>query len=364
MKYFVSTILLLLFCLPGYSQANSAKSFYKDILMDGDHLYAINSKGKIAVWNLHSLESHPLAIDTTIVYTCIAKDRNNDIYAGTGNGLLMKLNKSNFSFSKHSQLKKDVSIHNIFFTSQNKMFLVIPNGVYDPIHDKIWNKFRLIETAGMVVSRVKKFFFYYYTGKPRYVFTLPQFSYVDSNDKIWMANTFGEFGTWVNVFDTNRQKELKPDIFESYGLLHLQSIFEDDKKNIYVTSGLQHFMNSGSIYKIVNGKAVIIFDSRDYKLDADEGDLYIGPGTFNVKDQKLYFATQKGIYRSLIPQSGKIDALEKVFSPELLYNRENLAIGIEMAIKKMEFTNDNRLIFLTENNGIGIYNGKEVITLD
>lgn len=123
-------------------------------------------------------------------------------------------------------------------------------------------------------------------------------------------------------------------------------------------------MNLGSIYKIVNGKAVVIFNTYDYKPDTEEGNLYIGPGAFSNKEQKLYFATQKGIYRSSVPQEGKINVLEKVFSPELLYSRENLAVGMKMAIKKMEFTNDNRLIFLTENNGIGVYNGKEVITLD
>lgn len=230
MKYIVSMLLFLLLCLPGYSQANSAKSFYNDILMDNNYLYAINNKGKIVVWNLQSLEKHPVAIDTTVSYTCIAKDRNNDIYAGNGNGLLVKLNKSDFSFSKSSQLKKDVSIHSIFFTSKNKMFLVIPNCVYDPVQDKSWNKFRLIETAGMVVSQVKKFLFFHYTTKPKYNFRLPKYTFMGSDDKIWMANTFGEFGTWLNIFDANRKKELKPDIFESYGLLHLQSVFEDDKK--------------------------------------------------------------------------------------------------------------------------------------
>lgn len=331
--------------------------------MDNNYLYAINNKGKIVVWDLQSLERHPVAIDTTVVYTCIAKDRNNDIYAGNGNGLLMKLNKKDFSFTKHSQLKKKVSINNIFFTSQNKMFLVVPYCVYDAVKDKYWDKFK-IPPAGMVVSQVKKFLFFHYTTKPKYNFKLPKYTFMGSDDKIWMANTFGEFGTWLNVFDANKQKELNPDIFESYGLLHLQSVFEDDKKNIYVTSGLQHMMNFGSIYKIVDGKAVVIFDTQDYKPDTDKGNLYIGPGAFSNKEQKLYFATQTGIYRSSVPQEGKINVLEKVFSPELLYNRENLTMGMKMAIKKMEFTNDNRLIFLTENNGIGVYNGKEVITLD
>ena len=78
----------------------------------------------------------------------------------------------------------------------------------------------------------------------------------------------------------------------------------------------------------------------------------------------MYFATQKGIYRASVPNEGEIKEIELVFTPELLYSRENLAIGYQMAIKKIEFTVDNKLIFLTVNNGIGIYDGQHIKMLD
>ena len=361
MKHFYVLLLLLLYAF-GYSQSDSLKTFYKEMIMDNNYLYALGSKGELSVWDLNTLKKRHSAQDT--MYYSIAKDRDNNIHIGTKNGRLAKLNKERFSLDWYSQLEKKVLIHNIFFNSQNKMFLIIPNCVYDPVDDKYWDKFKIVPRSGMVAITIKRFLFFSYSRPAKYNFMPPKYSFIDSQDRIWMGNTFGEFGTILNVFDSKKQKEIDPDIFESYGELSLQSVVEDDKKNVYITSGLQHMINFGSIYKIVNGKAVTIFNSLDYKPDTLEGNLYIGPGAFNVKEQKLYFATQMGIYKATVPEKGKITVLEKVFSPELIYNRENLAIGMQMAIKKMEFTADNRLVLLTSNNGILVYDGKEIIRLE
>lgn len=360
MKYFY-LLLFLLLSVFGYSQADTITS-YKDMVMDNNHLYAISDKGKISIWDIHSLKKLHEVQDT--MYSAIGRDRNNIIHIGTKDGRLAKFN-NDFSLNWYLQLKKKLQVHNIFFNSQNKMFLVVPYAVYDPVNDKYWDKFKIVDTPGrMRVSTIKKFLFFYYTRPAKYSFMPPRIAFADSNDRIWMANTFGEFGTMLNVFDAKKEKELEPDIFESYGSLHLQSVFEDDKKNVYVTSGLQHFMNFGEIFKIVKGKATSIFNTRDYNEKEEKGSLFIGPGTFSIKEQKLYFPTQRGIFRAAIPNEGKITELEKVFAPTLLYSRESHAIGAQMAVRKMEFTSDNRLIFLTSNNGIQLYDGEKVVEIE
>lgn len=363
MKYLSLTIFFLLHAF-GYSQSVAVKTTqYKEMVMNGNYLYALGDKGELSVWDIHTFKKLHQVQDT--MYSAIAKDRNNIIHIGTKEGKLAKLNTENFGLVWYSQLKKEVPINNIFFNSQNKMFLIVPYCVYDPVNDKIWDKFKIVHTAGMNVSTVKKFLFWTYLRPAKYNFTLPKFTFTDSKDRIWMSRSFGEFGTTLNVFDAKKQEELNPDIFESYGSLHLQSVFEDDSKNVFVTSGLQHMMYSGgNIYKIVNGKAITIFDTDEYSRETLERGLYIGPGAFNNSDRKLYFATQKGIYRALVPQEGKIKTIEKVVVPELLYSRENLAIGMQMAIKKMEFTPDNKLLFLTTNNGIGVFDGKDIVMLE
>ena len=46
-----------------------------------------------------------------------------------------------------------------------------------------------------------------------------------------------------------------------------------------------------------------------------------------------------------------------------MWERESLAIGVGMAIKKLDFTNDDKLVFLTSNAGIGVYDGEKLIML-
>lgn len=362
MKYLHILLLLLLHTF-GYSQSDAAKVQYREMIMDGKHLYALSAKGELAVWDIGSFKKLYQIQDT--MFSAIAKDRNNSIHIGTKDGRLARINTESFGLDWYSQLKKKVHIHNIFFNSKNKMFLTVPYCVYDPLNDKKWNKFKIIRTAGMSVSVVKKFLFFTYLRPAKYHFMLPKYAFTDSSDRIWMANSFGEFGTALNVFDANKEAELDPDIFENYGLLHLQSVFEDNKNNVFITSGLQHLgYSGGNIYKIINDKAVTIFDSDDYSPKTPEGGLYIGPGAYSAKEQKVYFAAENGIYRAVVPVVGKITEIEKVVAPELQSNRENLAIGMQMAIKKMEFTPDNKLVFLTANNGIGIFNGKDVMMLE
>src|SRR5690606_32583496 len=121
----------------------------------------------------------------------------------------------------------------------------------------------------------------------------PQYTFIDSKDRIWMTKSWGEFGGSVQIFDTKKRKELEADIDSlDFGLLFPKSVFEDSKQNIYVTSGLQHFGNSGEIYKIEDNHASLIYDSANFK-DKDEstfgGGIFVGPGQYNKKEEKIYF---------------------------------------------------------------------------
>lgn len=111
----------------------------------------------------------------------------------------------------------------------------------------------------------------------------------------------------------------------------------------------------------------MIYESKDFidttKTNFFEGGIFVGPGEYNSYENKLYFATTEGFYRSAIPDKRRIKNPELLFTPKLMWERERLAIGVGMAVKKLEFTNDNRLVFLTSNNGIGVYAENELIML-
>lgn len=332
---------------------------YKSFATANNKLFAINDSGQVVIWDLHKLDTiHFAHNDTSYRYTAISKDRENQIFIGTNQGDIYKVNPADLSYSLF--LHDKYSVHAICFNSDNKMFLVVPNAVYDPISKKNWADF-IHEKNGMVVTRNGKTINKY--------FDMPQLTYIDGLDRIWMTSSFGEFGGSIQLFDTQKRKELN-DKFDGLdmGLLFPKSVFSDDNGNTYITSGLQHFMNWGEIYKIDEHRTVTkIYDSKDYRDTTknkfeDEG-IFVGPGAYNKTDNSIYFATTKGFYKAALPPTGKLHHPQLLFNPALSWEREPLAIGVGMTIKRIEFTSDNQLIFLTTNDGIGIYDNNKLTLL-
>ena len=168
-----------------------------------------------------------------------------------------------------------------------------------------------------------------------------------------MTSYYGEFGGSLQLFDSKERKIINTPIKElKLGLFFPQSIFSDGKTDaIYIASGIQHFVPSGDIFKIQNYTAEKILDNEDRPRDER---LFIGASTIDPTTQTLYIATQKGIYKTPLPENGRITTMELLFNPQLYWEREPLAIGAKMAIEKLWFT-DGKLFFLTSQNGIGVY---------
>ena len=82
--------------------------------------------------------------------------------------------------------------------------------------------------------------------------------------------------------------------------------------------------------------------------------FFIGASTIDAATETLYIATQKGIYQTPLPKSGRVTNIELLCNRQLYWEREPLAIGAKMAIKKLFFHN-GKLFFLTAQNGIGVY---------
>jgi hypothetical protein len=363
MRYIISILTFLSIAFFSSAQIDSLKNTnpnFTKMLVDTKNIYALNAKGQFYVWDLKTLEKKYTS-DSTIKYISIAKDNFNKVYLGTANGKIYSINTNDYSTDIYLESKKGFSVNDIFFNSKGELFLIVPYAVYDPVKDKYWTNFRH-QPNGMIVSKRFLFFFRKHTNK---YFDLPQYTFIDSKDRIWMTKSFGEFGGSIQIFDTRERKELSSDIDSlNFGLFFPKSVFEDKSQNIYITSGLQHFMNSGDIFRIKNNLSTKIYDSEDFRDTTDanpfSGGIFVGPGTYNTLDNKIYFATTDGFYRASIPNEGRIENPELIFKPKLLWDREPLAIGISMSVKKLEFIDDNRLVFLTSNNGIGIYDGKDL----
>src|SRR4030095_361273 len=98
-------------------------------------------------------------------------------------------------------LHERYSVHGICFNSSDKMFLIVPYAVYEPETQKLWNNFIHEKNAGL--KHISK------NGKEaNKYFNLPQITFIDNQDRIWMTNSFGEFGGSLQLFDAKKDKIL------------------------------------------------------------------------------------------------------------------------------------------------------------
>jgi hypothetical protein len=337
-------------------------SNYKSFTTVGDRLFAINDSGQVIIWDLTQPDTiHFAHNDKPYRYTAICKDRQHQIFLGTDKGDVYKLNPYDLSFSLFLHCK--YYVYSICFNSDNKMFLIVPYAVYDPVARKGWTKFK--NHAGGLIHRKKVMRFFW--KKTDCFFSMPQFTYLDKKDRWWMCSSFGEFGGETQIFDTKKRK-IYNNKFDGIntGLLFPKSVFDDNNGNVYITSGLQHFTSSGEIYKIAPDRTVTkIYDSEHRDTTKENilngNGIFVGPGTYNKIDSSIYWATTNGFYKAVLPASGTLKNPQLMFNPALSWKRAPLAIGVEMTIKQMEFTDCNKLLFLTANNGFGIYDGLKLI---
>lgn len=361
------SFILILFLIPfsAFTQSDSSvtriektKYSYQATLYHNDKVYAIAERGHVVTWNLSKLDTIPFPHNDTASYKflCVAKDRMNVIYFGTEKGHIFKFSPEKRVWSLDRKLKYPV--HHIVFNSDNHPLVIVPYAVYDPITKRRWTKFEN-HTVGLIH---KKKILGLFSKQIHKYFQMPQYTFLDSQDRLWMTASFGEFGGDVQIFDAKNFR-IVDNKFDSInpGLFFPKSVFEGPDRRIFITSGLQHFANSGDIYRMdSDGSTTKVFHSngprvleRKTKKVIDEGGLFVGPGAYNKKDNCIYFATSRGIHRINANQN-RSESAELVVDPALRWGREPLANGVAMNIKRMEFLPDGRLLFLTAIDGIGI----------
>jgi hypothetical protein len=92
---------------------------------------------------------------------------------------------------------------------------------------------------------------------------------------------------------------------------------------------------------------------------------YIGPATFNEYNNSIYYYSQEGIKKGNLDNDlSKKENWEIVIKPKLQWKYgQPDAVGSPMNVLKLQTLDENELIFLSQNDGIGLFNGKELIML-
>jgi hypothetical protein len=341
---------------PPIRKINKVNENYASYVQVQNQLFALTDSGKLVIWNLKNLDTVRFHYNSRqFKYTAIAKDQFNNIFIATKDGSVFKLDPLSLSYSLYQKIK--YPILNILINPDNKIYLIAGGAIYDPQTKKYWYQFEN-HTKGLIQIKEKRVLFFHLKKHLTKYFANPQYTFVDSKGKFWMTAVYGEFGGEVEVFDSKKDTIVNNRFGDVYpGDLSPRSVFEDDMNNIYVTCGLQHFMNFGEIYRIDNKRNII----KIFNGDIMGKKVFVGPGAFNKINHKIYFVTTNGFYNADITLTDIKPQL--IFNTNLSWTREPMAVGVDMSVSRLDFTIDNRLLFLTKNDGFGIYDGKSVTFL-
>jgi hypothetical protein len=92
---------------------------------------------------------------------------------------------------------------------------------------------------------------------------------------------------------------------------------------------------------------------------------YIGPGAFNPFNNSIYFYSQHGFFRGdMAKDLSKFENWEKIVKPKLTWtNGQPDAVGSPMNVLKICIIDKARFVFLSQSDGIGLFDGDKVILL-
>jgi len=89
----------------------------------------------------------------------------------------------------------------------------------------------------------------------------------------------------------------------------------------------------------------------------------LGPSTFNPHNNSIYFYSQNGIFLGETGKDlSKSENWKKIVSPKLTWKYgQPDAVGSPMNVFKLCIVDKTKFVFLSQNNGIGFYDGQIII---
>jgi hypothetical protein len=331
-------------------------------------LYTIDYEGGLMAWSLLLKDTLPCpCANTGKVFTAIVRNPMGEILLGTKTGEILQLHAS---LKNCIQLDKvDYPVLGIQVNALGQRFIAGPAYIETTAAKKRWSEFPLMAYR-MHASRAKT------SGKQKASKTWylpPQQSMMDSRGRWWMLHAFGEFGGEFQVFDSQEGQVITADFSAlPNGHLHPTAVVEDVYGNVYLSSGLMHYFTSGEIYRLSpEGQVRKIYDSKtqapveDPLRPGKQTDLCIGASAYDEHTHQLYIATQAGIYKAGL---GTVDEptlgpLQLVVAPALSSVKNPMAQGLALPVVRMEFSSLHQLVFLTQQDGIGVYDGEQLYLL-
>jgi hypothetical protein len=308
-------------------------------------VWAITKDSLLVTFDLENNQKSTIQFNNPIKISAIAKDQQGIIVVADTRNRLGRYENGNWHFT--DTLKGPIKA--IFYTKQNDAYLLTNDGILDVKQNKSFFPKRSLNTQLNMPHAFRR------NGAT---------TLIDDAGKIWLGYNHGEWGGDIYVFNTRENKYIEPLLVENEIELNPIFSFTSTPFGVFYSGGLSHLYTTSSyIGQFVNDIAFVRFrDTIDgFRKDTvKKNGHYVGPICYNLEDDHIYIYTQHGIYKEKsIDNLSKAENWTLVVKPELLwtYGQSN-ATGYAMNVTKIVTPAPNTLLFLTEQNGIGYFNGK------
>jgi hypothetical protein len=201
--------------------------------------------------------------------------------------------------------------------------------------------------------------------------------HMDKDNNIWIGFDFGEWGGKLFIFDTGRKTFVKSILADMEERLYPVESFSEDPTAVYVSAIMNHMMTSGStISRFKNFQETLLFESKSYWSEpVQDGTRKLkymiqGEGIKSVSyspyDRVLYFASQNGIFRGEVPD-GLTEARHwqhMAINDVEAKNSSPKAVLVPHSINRIAAVKKNTVVFLSQFDGIGIFENGRITMLN
>ena len=351
-RYCLSVILLftLMSCK---GQSASTANQYTDGIVVGNNIWGLTTTGSIKIFSLKDGSPVVKPFNNRSAIVAFTTDHAGNVIVADSSNTIQQIDPNTF---KNKFIGKcDTTVVALINDSHNNCYALTNKGIADVVghHTYFPNDFsqRHLRSSNGKLDRPSAYF-------------------IDKDDYIWAAFDYGEWGFDLMAFNTVT-KQFKNLGYKKIakGMSSPRSIFEGND-GIYMTTSLMHFMVLGSIVRINNFKDTVIFRTGEGSDLSDKhasfsNPEYIGAGAYNKYNNCLYFYSQNGIFKGN-PKAdlSKIGNWQKILQPKLMWtNGQRNAVGAQMNVSKLEFVDKEKFFFISQNDGIGLYDGNKLIML-
>lgn len=318
----------------------------RELIVVNQQLWCLTAAGKIVVYDTRGARQNLPAVQQ-VTARHIAND-GPDVVAQIGTRL-QRWRSSTGTWQELGALP--VPVYALAASSAHQVYAVTPKGVWDIRH----NTFHL--PAASPNSQIR----------PGKEFSAPDTYFMDAQDNLWLGYGYGEWGGNIFTYST-RSSQFVALKFNNFPitLSPIKSFFQL-KEEVGVSSGLQHMMNNGAIATFRDFSAQPVYNSeKDIDITSQESRWqsiselpYIGPATYEAGSGQIYFYANKGVFKGKAGSDlSRLRNWQLVFTPKLHWrNGQRDAVGSPMNVLKMLSLGGGKLALLTQNDGVGIWDG-------